>query len=92
MRANSRTSLERVGIHVSRYGLVVKLLLIGVLKFAAGIQPLVAQPGNVLALLNLQPSGHIEFDWSDRDCCRVANRAAAVFREAHFHRLRWRHH
>ena len=46
MRANSRTSLERVGIHVSRNGLVITLLLIGVLKFTAdeaqGIQPLVA--------------------------------------------------
>ncbi len=46
MRANSRTSLERVGIHVSRYGLVITLSLIGVLKFTAaeaqGIQPLVA--------------------------------------------------
>jgi len=45
-RANSKTSLERVGIHVSRYGLVITLLLIGVLKFTAGeaqgIQPLVA--------------------------------------------------
>jgi uncharacterized membrane protein YkgB len=39
-------SLERLGIHVSRYGLVLTLLLIGVLKFTAGeakgIQPLVA--------------------------------------------------
>lgn len=38
--------LERLGIHVSRYGLVLTLLLIGVLKFtsgeAHGIQPLVA--------------------------------------------------
>jgi reactive chlorine resistance protein C len=38
--------LEAAGIWVSRYGLVVVLLLIGVLKFtpgeAAGIQPLVA--------------------------------------------------
>jgi reactive chlorine resistance protein C len=46
MRANSMTSLERLGIHVSRYGLVITLLLIGVLKFttgeAQGIQPLVA--------------------------------------------------
>jgi len=46
MRAKSRTSLERLGIHVSRYGLVITLLLIGVLKFTAseaqGIQPLVA--------------------------------------------------
>ena len=46
LRAKSRTSLERVGIHVSRYGLVITLLLIGVLKFtvgeAQGIQPLVA--------------------------------------------------
>jgi reactive chlorine resistance protein C len=46
VRANSRSSLERVGIHVSRYGLVIILLLIGVLKFTAGeahgIQPLVA--------------------------------------------------
>ncbi len=46
MRANSRTSMETAGIHVSRYGLVLTLLLIGVLKFTAGeaqgIQPLVA--------------------------------------------------
>jgi uncharacterized membrane protein YkgB len=45
-RSQTRTLLERVGIHVSRYGLVVTLLLIGVLKFTAGeaqgIQPLVA--------------------------------------------------
>jgi uncharacterized membrane protein YkgB len=43
---DSRTSLERLGIHFSRYGLVITLLLIGVLKFTAGeaqgIQPLVA--------------------------------------------------
>src|SRR5258708_12126220 len=46
IHANSMTSLERLGIHVSRYGLVITLLLIGVLKFTAGeaqgIQPLVA--------------------------------------------------
>jgi uncharacterized membrane protein YkgB len=46
MRANSKTSMETVGIHVSRYGLALTLLLIGVLKFTAGeaqgIQPLVA--------------------------------------------------
>ena len=45
-RAKSTSSFERVGIYVSRYGLVVTLLLIGVLKFSAGeaqgIQPLVA--------------------------------------------------
>jgi uncharacterized membrane protein YkgB len=45
-RDESRTLLENVGIHVSRYGLVATLLLIGVLKFttgeAQGIQPLVA--------------------------------------------------
>ncbi len=39
------TSLEKVGMHVSRYGLVLTLLLISVLKFTAeeahGIQPLV---------------------------------------------------
>src|SRR5258707_15880658 len=44
MRIQSR--LEATGIVVSRYGLVVVLLLIGALKFtpgeAAGIQPLVA--------------------------------------------------
>jgi len=44
-RAKSTSSFERVGIYVSRYGLVVTLLLIGVLKFTAGeaqgIQPLV---------------------------------------------------
>ena len=42
----SPASLEQMGIYVSRYGLVVTLLLIGVLKFSAaeahGIQPLVA--------------------------------------------------
>jgi reactive chlorine resistance protein C len=46
MRSKPRSSLERVGIHVSRYGLVITLLSIGVLKFTAGeaqgIQPLVA--------------------------------------------------
>ena len=31
-RDESRTLLENVGIHVSRYGLVATLLLIGVLK------------------------------------------------------------
>jgi uncharacterized membrane protein YkgB len=45
-RDESRTLLENVGIHVSRYGLVATLLLIGVLKFttgeAQGIQSLVA--------------------------------------------------
>lgn len=45
LRAKS-TPLEKVGMHVSRYGLVLTLLLIGVLKFTAdeahGIQPLVA--------------------------------------------------
>jgi reactive chlorine resistance protein C len=38
--------LEKLGIHISRYGLVVTLLLIGILKFtsaeAQGIQPLMA--------------------------------------------------
>jgi uncharacterized membrane protein YkgB len=38
--------LEKLGIHISRYGLVATLLLIGILKFTAaeaqGIQPLVA--------------------------------------------------
>ncbi len=44
--ARTQSTLEAAGISVSRYGLVVVLLLIGVLKFtpeeAAGIQPLVA--------------------------------------------------
>jgi uncharacterized membrane protein YkgB len=42
----AKTSMETVGIYVSRYGLLLTLLLIGVLKFTAseahGIQPLVA--------------------------------------------------
>ena len=46
LRANSKSGLERLGIHMSRYGLVMTLLSIGVLKFTAseaqGIQPLVA--------------------------------------------------
>jgi uncharacterized membrane protein YkgB len=45
-RGQIATSMDRLGIHVSRYGLVLTLLLIGVLKFTAGeaqgIQPLVA--------------------------------------------------
>ena len=45
-RPETTTLLERAGIHVSRYGLVVTLLLIGILKFTAGeaqgIQLLVA--------------------------------------------------
>jgi uncharacterized membrane protein YkgB len=44
--SESRTLIENLGINVSRYGLVVTLLLIGALKFttgeAQGIQPLVA--------------------------------------------------
>jgi uncharacterized membrane protein YkgB len=55
LRAESRTSLEKLGLEVSRYGLVTTLLLIGVLKFtggeAQGIQPLVANslliPGSI---------------------------------------------
>jgi hypothetical protein len=46
LHANARSSLERLGTHVSRFGLVITLLSIGVLKFTAceaqGIQPLVA--------------------------------------------------
>jgi uncharacterized membrane protein YkgB len=42
----SATSMEMLGAYVSRYGLVLTLLLIGILKFTAseaqGIQPLVA--------------------------------------------------
>jgi uncharacterized membrane protein YkgB len=36
LQAKSRTSLEKLGMRVSRYGLVVTLLLIGALKFTAG--------------------------------------------------------
>src|SRR5271170_5696112 len=45
-RIASSAYLEKLGIYISRYGLVVTLLLIGILKFtgaeAQGIQPLVA--------------------------------------------------
>lgn len=45
-RIASSVYLEKLGIYISRYGLVVTLLLIGILKFtgaeAQGIQPLVA--------------------------------------------------
>lgn len=45
-RGQLRTFVKNLGINVSRYGLVVTLLLIGALKFTAseaqGIQPLVA--------------------------------------------------
>src|SRR5271170_8490444 len=44
--ANVQWRLETLGVRITRYGLVVVLLLIGFLKFtaaeAAGIQPLVA--------------------------------------------------
>jgi uncharacterized membrane protein YkgB len=46
LQGRSGVLLDKLGIHISRYGLVVTLLLIGVLKFtsgeAQGIQPLVA--------------------------------------------------
>jgi reactive chlorine resistance protein C len=46
LHIKARTPFERLGIHVSRFGLVITLVLIGVLKFtygeAQGIQPLVA--------------------------------------------------
>lgn len=46
-RSRTWISLDKMGIHISRYGLVITLLLIGVLKFTAGeaqgIQPLVAR-------------------------------------------------
>ena len=61
--AKSPASLEKLGIYVSRYGLVITLLLIGILKFSAaeahGIQPLVS---NTLLMFwlyrifSLQPS------------------------------------
>jgi uncharacterized membrane protein YkgB len=45
-RVKSPATLDKLGVNVSRYGLVITLLLIGVLKFTAGeahgIQPLVA--------------------------------------------------
>jgi reactive chlorine resistance protein C len=44
--ASAQLKLEALGVSISRYGLAVVLLLIGILKFtpeeAAGIQPLVA--------------------------------------------------
>ncbi len=39
----SKSSLEKLGTHVSRYGLVITLLSIGVLKFTAGNQELVVE-------------------------------------------------
>jgi uncharacterized membrane protein YkgB len=45
-RVKSPATLEKLGVNVSRYGLVITLVLIGVLKFTAGeahgIQPLIA--------------------------------------------------
>lgn len=64
-----RRLIESLGIHISRYGLVVTLLLIGVLKFTAGeaqgIQPLVANSPDVLAVSNLQRSGRFQSDRRD---------------------------
>lgn len=39
LHEESRTSLERVGIHFSRYGLVITLLLIGVLSRCGTVSP-----------------------------------------------------
>ncbi len=103
MRANARTSLERLGIHVSRYGLVVTLLLIGVLKFTAGEEvhswrgarhPAAGgeQSADVLALSNLQPSRRFQSNRSHRDRCCPAYRPAAAFHKALFHRQQRGHH
>ena len=61
-----RPRLAAMGIQVSRYGLVVVLLLIGVLKFtsqeAAGIQPLIAHSplmSWMYALLSVQGASNI---------------------------------
>ncbi len=61
-----RSSLEAAGILISRYGLVVVLLLIGGLKFtpaeAAGIQPLVAHSplmSWMLAVLGVQGTSNV---------------------------------
>ena len=60
------SKLEASGVHISRYGLVVVLLLIGVLKFtadeAAGIQPLVAHSpfmSWMYALLSVQGASNV---------------------------------
>jgi reactive chlorine resistance protein C len=57
VEAKSRTSLEKLGMRVSRYGLVITLLLIGALKFTAGeaqgIQPLVASSPLMFWLYNV---------------------------------------
>jgi uncharacterized membrane protein YkgB len=57
---------ESIGVGVSRYGMVVVLMLIGVLKFtpgeAAGIQPLVAHsplPSWMYALLSVQAVSNV---------------------------------
>jgi uncharacterized membrane protein YkgB len=61
-----RTRLESIGVGVSRYGLVVVLTLIGLLKFtspeAAGIQPLVAHSPLVLDVCRTQRSGCLQRD------------------------------
>jgi hypothetical protein len=102
VRAKSKTWLEKLGIHISRYGLVITLLLIGVLKFttgeAQGIQPLVhpalggEQPADVLALSNLQRSRRFQSNRIDRNRRWPAYRRAALFRETFLHRQHWSHH
>jgi len=61
-----QSKLDAAGVQVSRYGLVVVLLLIGVLKFtpgeAAGIQPLVAHSplmSWMYALLSVQATSNL---------------------------------
>jgi Protein of unknown function, DUF417 len=96
MRSKPRSSLERVGIHVSRYGLVITLLSIGVLKFTAGeaqgIQPLVANSPLMFWLYRIFSLQRFQSNRSyrNRRCC--AYRRAAVLRKALFHRQHWRHH
>ncbi len=62
------SKLQMAGILVSRYGLALVLLLIGVLKFtgeeAQGIQPLVANsPFDVLDVRSFERAKHVRCDW-----------------------------
>jgi uncharacterized membrane protein YkgB len=78
MRAKSPSALKSVGIYVSRYGLVVILLLIGVLKFSAGeaqgIQPLVANSPLMFWLYRIFRTGRFQSNRNDRNQCRLAYR------------------
>ena len=90
-------SMENLGINVSRYGLVVTLLLIGALKFTASEAQGISAPGgeqsaDVLALSNPQRPGRVQSNWSNRNRRCFADSLAAFLRKTLVDRLHWSNH